>query len=151
VIRITDSIWVGTSRDDYDLDTEESGITAALNVAQDLRGMNGWPDVEYMQVGLIDGPGNEISDYCAAVLCLKVLIRRHDGIMVFDHNGCRALVVVLMYLNLIGGQRRPEPTGWSHWPTWEERAAEVNTKIPRPHAAHIEMFNKMPWGLIEVI
>lgn len=155
MIKLSDKVWIGNSLDGAGYDFEFDKIKAILNVAQDLQGLVGWPDgFEYAQVGLIDGPGNEMTAYCAAILCLKTLLQRHDSVLVYDHDGGRAMVVALMYLNLTGGQLRPDPMAWSHWPTWSERVVLSCPRcagLPMVHSAHVTAFNKMPWGLIEVL
>lgn len=156
MIQLTETIWIGNSEDEMSVDVDDFGIGGILNVAQDLHGTRGWGNgVEYMQVGLIDGPGNTIRLYCAVVLGLAALIERCKRVLVCCHDGGRSLAAALMYLNLVGGQWRPDPTGWSHWPTWEERLGvicdTVSVDLPTVHKAHIEAFSKIPWGLLEVI
>lgn len=153
MIQLSDNLWVGDSDDSYLKDAMLDGVDAVLNVAHDLQGKCSWPKVEYAQVGLIDGPGNEISGYCAAVMSLVALLRRHDVVMVYDHDGGRALVVALMYLNLTFGKYRREPVEWSHWMTWEERLATLTwiEGLPTPHTAHIEAFNRLPYGVLEAL
>lgn len=159
--KLTDNLWIGDSDDEQALDKAPFEITAILNVAQDLQPTCGWDDgVESMQVGLIDGPGNEVVAYCAAVLALVALSRRHDRVLVYDHDGGRALAVALMYLNLVEGKYRADPLSWSHWLTWEERSVKVLTtwyesdqssSLPIPHPAHAEVFARMPFGVMEAI
>lgn len=156
MIQLTDSLWIGDSDDGYVFASSEV-VGGVLNVAEDLRGECGWPDVEYAQVGLVDGPGNEITSYCAAILTLAALLRRHQVVVVYDHDGGRALAVCMMYLNLVGGKYRPHTTAWSHWLTWKERLAHVMTDVranevlPQVHTAHKEVFTKIPYGVLEVL
>jgi len=166
VIQVSDELLIGNSDDESNPHLALLGIRGILNTATDLYSRHRWDRtrIEYAHVGLIDGPGNEIADYCAALLCLKMLVRHRivekDGkkqgiVLVCDHEGSRALVVALMYLNFTGGQWRPDTNSWSHWPTWEERLAEVrkftDTDLPEPHEAHVKAFNKIPWGVLEVL
>lgn len=116
---------------------------SVLNVAHDLRGKVGWPDVVYMQVGLIDGPGNTHAAYCAAALALHALQERGPT-MVFCHNGGRSLAVVLMYLNLLSPHR------------WDDLLAilkeRIDVKLPEVNEAHITAFNQIDWEkLIQAI
>ena len=126
MIQLTEALWIGNSGDSYNHRFADCGASGVLNVAQDLRGRCSWPDVEYMQVGLIDGPGNEVVGYCAAIMALVALSRRHEAVAVYDHDGGRALAVAMMYLNLTEGQRRDNPVSWwSRWLTWEERLGKI--------------------------
>ena len=153
MIKITDNLWLSGAVNVGEVLT--ASIGGILNVAQDLNSVVCWPIVEYAHVGLIDGPGNETCDYYAAIMALKMLVRRCKKVLVYDHEGARALVVILMYLNLKEGQIRPSSTAWGHWPLWDERLKLVQERarveLPEPHSAHIEMFNKIPWGLIAVV
>lgn len=152
MIQVARSLLVGSATDAR---TKFVGVEAMLNVAIDLHWWEKLEEMEYAHVGLIDGPGNEVCDYCAAVLCLKKLMRVYNGVMVYDHDGRRALVISLMYLNLAGGRVRPDPMGWSRWPTWVERCGMVSKSIgrglPDVSRAHIDAFDKMPWGVLEVL
>lgn len=158
MIRLTDDLWIGNSLDGEHADLRAAKIGAILNVANDLLTLRyRWDGAEYMKVGIIDGPGNEVIGYCSAILALVTLLRRHDAVMVYDHEGSRAMAVCMMYLNLTEGQYRPDPLQWSHWLTWEERLTRVNEDrrppkiLPEPHAAHREAFAKIPYGLLEAL
>lgn len=163
MIQVADRLWIG-----YSSDVEHgnlTGITALLNVAWDLKYHKFDPEhkeqervvqaCEYAQVGLVDGPGNLLSSYCSAVLTLRMLLDRHDGVLVYDHDGGRALVVTMMYLNLIEGKYRPDSLSWSHWLTWDERLVwieeRIKLKLSQRHKAHIEAFNKIPYGVLEAL
>jgi len=135
VIRLTETIWIGDSSD------SSLRFDAVLNVAQDLRGACGWPDVEYMQVGLIDGPGNPPSAYCAAVLALEALLSRHTRVLVCCHTRARSLAVVMMYLN-IGSEY-----GWDG--LLELLRERVDVDLPVPHEAHRKMFDQIDWQLLD--
>lgn len=158
MIRIDEKVWIGNS-DDGCLKLDSSGgthdkISAVLNVAQDLKGRVYWPTVEYAQVGLIDGPGNEVVAYSAAIATLVTLTRRHDGVLVYDHSGGRALAVVIMYLSLIEG-KVAERIDFLRRRSWDELmvvvGARSNKKLPRPHPAHREAFYKIPFSALEII
>lgn len=154
MIKLTPDLWIGNSADGGSFAAER--VAGVLNVAQDLRGRYGWPAMEYKQVGLIDGPGNEPVGYCSAVLALVALTRRCSPVAVYDHDGGRALVVCAMYLNLMLGKHRPDPLSWSHWLTWEERLREIENgipgvELPEPHPAHVEAFGRLPYGILEAL
>lgn len=153
MIRVAEGLWVGDSDDARGYVEEIDGV---LNVAQDLQSRVGWPYVEHMQVGLIDGPGNELVTYNAAVMALVTLCRRHKGVLIYDHKGGRAMAVSAMYLNLIGGKFRLNPLSWSHWLTWDERIREIKISetdeiLPTVHEAHKHAFAKLPYGLLEAL
>jgi len=90
-----------------------------------------------MQVGLIDGPGNPIAAYHAAVLALATLIKRGRA-LVYCHTGGRSLAVAVMYLNCS-----------AHWRKWEDWMQLLNERIevdlPVPHDAHRAAFDKINW------
>lgn len=140
--QLTDNIWIGDSSVSW-RDVRASKIDGVLNVAQDLRGIMGWPDVEYMQVGLIDGPGNPATSYCAAALALSALIGRHKRILVCCHTGSRSMAVVMMYLNIAAGH------------SWDGLLAllreRVDADLPIPNAAHRAAFDGMDWRLLASI
>jgi hypothetical protein len=159
VIQLTDNLWIGGSDSAYARALIARNIGAVLCVAQDLRGCVGWPEVEFAQVGLVDGPGNEVADYCAAILALVALVRRYDAVLVVDHDGGRALAVSLIYLNLTLGQYRAHPLAWSHWMTWDERLTATRGQmpmhypgiLPEVHPAHREAFARIPFGVLEAL
>lgn len=149
-------LWVGNSEDGMFADLAINDITGVLNVAVDLQDSGGPArDIECMKVGLVDGPGNEVVTYCAAILAVSSLFRRHEAVLVYDHDGGRATAVSMMYLNLVRGKHRPDPVGWSWWMSWDERLAaidaEVLTRLPKPHEAHVRAFGKVPFGILETI
>jgi hypothetical protein len=146
LIRVTDNLWVGNSSDG-----QKADVDIVFNVAVDLLPKLRYPSVEYVQVGLVDGPGNPLSAYCGAILTLTSLMEKDKKVLVYCHEGkSRSVVVALMYLNLVGGQRRSNPTAWSHWAMWDEMCVE-GLDLSKVHPAHIEAFNKMPWGLLEIM
>ena len=133
MIKLTDDLWIG-SADEKIGNIHTVGIVSVLNVAQDLRGVCGWPDVEYAQVGLIDGPGNLAAAYYAAVLVLAMLLKR-GRVLVFCHSGGRSLAVALMYLSVL---TRIE------WDRCFDMVRErVDVDLPAMHPAHKEVFDKM--------
>ena len=140
MIRLADNLWIGDSGDEGYADLEALGVRAVLNVAHDLQGTRGCLfGIEYMQVGLIDGPGNPSSAYYAAVMALVTLLRR-GKVMVCCHTGGRSLAVALLYLNLTA--RR----GWDGW--LELLSERVDAELPIPHEAHKTAFNKINWRLL---
>ncbi len=158
MIRITEDIWIGGYEDWQNANVVN--ISAVLNVARDLsseRTMFGcsWPKVEYMQVGLIDGPGNTISAYTSAILALHTLLKRKDAkkILVCCHGGRRSLAVVIMYLIIKRGKVSAHPTFFNYWISWDkmldELLEQVKHPLPELHPAHKEVFDKMPLFLIE--
>lgn len=96
---------------------------------------------EYMHVGLVDGPGNPLAAYHAAVLALAVLVRRGKyNVLVCDHDGGRALAVVIMYLYLMGAI-----------PSWDEAIERLRAKekeLPKVHDIHRKAFFQMDWGML---
>jgi hypothetical protein len=141
MIKLTDNLWIGDSADEVYADLVDIG--AVLNVAQDLQGTRGWMDgVEYMQVGLIDGPGNVPAAYHAAVLALAALLKRNRT-LVCCHTGGRALAVSLMWLHLTSGR------GWDSW--LAILCERVEGELPIPHEAHKEAFNRMNWRLLSSV
>lgn len=147
MIRISEDVWIGNSGDVYGTELwnaiglgSDLQVTAILNVAQDLRGVVGWPDLEYMQVGLVDGPGNAPAAYCAAVLALATLVRRKHRVLICCHTGSRSLAVAMMHMNLSAGR------------TWDGLLdvvrERVDVELPVPHVAHKAAFGKMNWRVL---
>ena len=154
MIKLTDRIWIGGSTDEMSIEVTRLRITGLLNVAQDLQGMRGWGYyIDYAQTGLIDGPGNPPSAYCAAILMLHTLIDRHDRVMVFCHNGGRSLAVATMYLIIKRGKVSDHPTFLNYWTPWDkmldELAKTAEQPLPEPHRAHRRGFDKLPLALLE--
>ncbi len=154
MLKVTDAVYIGNSYDER----KAVGFKGVLNVACDLAPTRDCMDaVEYAHIGLLDGPGNELSDYVSATFALTSLIRRWTRVMVCCHTGGgRSLAVVVMYLTLTGGKRRAATTAWSYWPTWQEALEGMYEKmtvrpLEEPHAAHAEAYAAMPWGVLEVL
>ena len=140
MIRLTDDIWIGDSADEQVADVESSSILAILNVAQDMHSTRGWRDgVESAHAGLIDGPGNTLSAYYAAVLMLHSLVERRR-VLVCCHSGGRALAVTAMYMNLTADR------------DWDELISvlreRVDPELPEVNPAHRGAFDEMNWGLL---
>lgn len=141
MIRLTDSIYIGDSSDEEYADLDYAGISAILNVAHDMESTRGWhSELEYMQVGLIDGPGNHLSAYYAVILSLVALCSRHNRVLVCCHSGGRSLAVSLMYLHLVS--RR----GWDG--SLEILRERCEVELPIPHEAHRVAFDKLDWKLL---
>lgn len=139
MILIGDGLWIGNSGDGLNLGA--LGIRGLLNVAQDLRGWCGWPEVEYMQVGLIDGPGNPPGAYHAAVLALATL-RARGSVGVCCHTGSRSLAVAMMYM-----EASRVNLGWAtRLALLQER---VYVDLPVPHEAHQHAFDRMRWAVLK--
>lgn len=139
MISISDNLLIGNSDDLAELGSPRPG--AVLNVAQDLRGRHGWPDIEYMQVGLLDGPGNPPAAYVAAVLALAALIRRHDKVLVCCHSGTRSLAVVMMWM-----EAACSPHGWEGWRGLIEERAYRGMR--EPHPTHRKAFESIDWTTV---
>lgn len=142
LIEITDKIWVGNGSDERQaLSYVRSGIIdRVLIVAQDMDPSYGWRHgAEYMHVGLVDGPGNLLATYHAAVLALVSLVYA-GKVLVCCHNGGRSLAVVIMYQYLMG-----EGPSWIEYIDRWEREHGASLSI---HAAHREAFFLMDWGML---
>ena len=142
MIQITDALYIGDSHDEAHANLDMLQIEAILNVAQDLHGTRGWTDrVEYMQVGLIDGPGNPLSAYYAATLALATLLKR-SRVLVCCHSGGRSLAVAIMHMNMTYKR------SWSE--QFDVLRERLDTELPSVHVAHELAFNKMNWRLSAV-
>lgn len=152
MIAVAEDVWVGGSESPHL--AEEVGAKSLLCVAIDIMPEVGWPDIEAWHVGLLDGPGNTVRAYSAAVMALAVLTER-GAVVVYDHSGSRAVTVAAMFLNMREGKRRLRPTEWSHWLSLTERLQVMrqfaDQSLPVPHQAHWKAFDKMPFGLLEAI
>ena len=88
--RVSRNIYVGNSSDSrYLLDgtgINPNGITAVLNVAQDLDLVNK-SDLKYLHVKLIDGPGNSEETFSQAVAALHQLLADGHTVLVHCHEG----------------------------------------------------------------
>ena len=157
MIQITDRIWIGSAYDEKNLLDIDSGVTGVLNVAFDLRSIcsEANTEIECMHIGLVDGPGNTIGSYCAAVLGLATLLDRHEQVMVVCHGGrTRSLAVVIMYMILKEGRKSEPSSTPARWRSWFSMLAEIRCRVgeqplPDPPAAHMEASNAMPYGLLE--
>lgn len=142
--QLTDNIWIGCSADEWHVTLHTDKVDAVLNVAHDYQPTRGWKDgIEYMHVGLVDGPGNEPTAYCAAVLALVSLIKRGKRVLVCCHSGGRAMAVALMYLQSMSER------GWDGW--WVVLHERVDVDLPVPHEAHRAAFEKIVWRLLASI
>ena len=130
ILKQTDVVWIGDS--DAERGDVPEGVGAILNVAQDMVAKHTWDHgIECMQVGLIDGPGNDSTAYCAAVLALHALLQKHS-VLVCCHSGGRALAVVLMHQCVLSGR------SWqSLLDSLQER---VDGLLPTVHLAHRDAF-----------
>lgn len=143
MIKVYDNIWIGNSNDERRISRLSPTINCVLVAANDLIPFNNYKkDIEYMQVGLIDGPGNPLAAYHAAVLALLVLTKRHLGearVLVCDHDGGRSLAITVMYLYLFGLA-----------PSWDECIERLGRgqKLPDVNPAHRNAFFEMDWGMM---
>lgn len=134
MLKVTDGIFVGNSYDEM-----KAQVASVLNVAYDLVPTRQWPTVEYTHIGLIDGPGNPLSRYCAAVLALDSMTR---PTLVCCHEGkSRSVAVVLMYMHFM---RR------LHWESAQLMINEQNDfDVPEPNAAHKVAYNSIDWPMLK--
>lgn len=130
------ALYIGSSADERHADKEMSSIDAILNVAQDLNPTRCWPVIEYMHVGLIDGPGNELSAYCGAVLALRSLLKLNN-VLVCCHTGGRSLAVSIMLMRL-----NVERSWEDLWSLIHER---VDVDLPKVNEVHKTAFSKIHW------
>ena len=143
MIRLNEHIWIGDSADERYTDIDTECIGAILNVAQDLQARGHRRGVEYMQVGIIDGPGNPPAAYHAAVLALVTLLKRHEQVLVCCHTGGRSLAVAILHMGMTTGHDWDGLLG-----ILRER---VDAVLPVPHAAHRAAFSKMNWRLLNSV
>ena len=144
IAKVTDNIWIGNSDAEKSVGRTQPPINCVLVVAHDMVPTNNWRRraEEYMQVGLIDGPGNPLAAYHAAVLALATLVRRRENcrILVCDHGGGRSLAVVVMYLYLVGDG-----------PSWDECIERLKVRekdLPTVHDMHRKAFFLMDWSML---
>lgn len=147
------SIWIGNSGDERGDNLSGNGIGAILCVSQDMWPTHCWADgYETGHVGLIDGPGNTITMYCAAILALHNLLTR-NSVLLCCHDGGRSVAVALMYLSLREGCIK-ERVDFLRRRSWEEVfmiMVDKVGKLPIPHKVHIEAFSKIPFGILETL
>lgn len=140
LIEVAKNIWVGDSQDEELIYIKPHLVECVLITAHDMESTSGYDDgVEYMQVGLVDGPGNLLATYHAAVLALVTLTRK-GRVLVCDHDGGRSLAVVIMYLYLIGDG-----------PSWDECVERLKARrgpLPFVHSIHKKAFSLMDWGML---
>ncbi len=148
---ITPRIYLGDSHDAEHADLRKHGIGAILNVAHDLVGRRGWSDgIEYAQCGLVDGPGNTMASYHAAILKLAALVVGGRKTLCHCHAGeSRSVSVIIAVLHLLDGRR-----GWDHWrKVIVDKVAASGREISddKPHTAHREAFNRLNWRLLSSV
>lgn len=143
MIKITDNLWVGNA-----IDEQRAKVDSILNVANDLHQTRGLPQgIKYHHIGLIDGPGNLMEDYYAAVLALVAMVKLGGNVIICCHEGkSRSMAVALMYVNLIR---------MDLWVDWRWHLGVIREKndadIPEPHPAHMAMFDTLNWKLLKEI
>lgn len=143
MLNLTDNLWIGNSSDEELtlFHHKLKVIDSVLIVAHDMAPTNGWPDgIEYMQVGIIDGPGNPLAAYHAAVLALAALAKR-GKVLVCCHDGGRSLAVAIMYLYLVG-----------EGPSWDESIDRLVARqvgvVPAINDVHKQAFRLMDWTML---
>lgn len=95
IVGVTNGLWAGDSSAEKSF---SSARVAVLNVACDMASTRDCHDTAAVaHVGLIDGPGNEVEMYAAALYVLHTLMKKYD-VLVCCHTGSRALAVCVMYL-----------------------------------------------------
>ena len=157
MIKVTDNIFIGDSKDESRCNLDAWEIGAVLNVAHDLPRTHPFnSELEYMQVGLMDGPGNALRNYSAAVLALATLVDRREHVLVCCHDGgSRAVAVVTIYLILKAGKVSNHPTFLNYWAPWDKMLDKLRRDarypLPEPHRAHREAFDKLPLGVLEML
>lgn len=147
MIQFAENLWVGSSTDGQYAD-----VDAVLNVAKDLHIRRGWPDIQYAQVGLVDGPGNLPASYHAAVLTLAAMVKTGKRVLVHCHEGkSRSAAVVIMYLSATAGRNWPGDyaVGWDGW--LKLLRVYTGVDLPEPHEAHKAAFEKMNWRLLATV
>lgn len=140
MIVVNDSLYVGSS-----FDERRSKVDAILNVAKDLLPTRDWGHgIEYVHIGLLDGPGNVIEWYYAAILSLSGLLKAGKRTLVCCHDGCsRSMAIVVMYLNISNG------AGWDRILGLIREGSEEC--IPEPHPDHRKAFENINWRLLSKI
>lgn len=124
LFNVADGLWAGDSAAEKDAD-----VSDVLNVAHDLKSTRGW------RVGLVDGPGNRIEVYCAALYALHALRLEGRPVLVCCHSGSRALAVCAMYSALLNG------CSWDNVMALLCERAECT--LPEIHQAHFHALEKV--------
>ncbi len=129
------AIWIGNYGDSQADYLSQIHIGGVLNVAQDMVSMHNWSHgLDCMQVGLVDGPGNELGTYCAAVLALHALLKRYN-VLVCCHGAGRSLAVAVMYISA------SSQSGW--WKTISMLQERVDVELPTINPIHMMAFDNM--------
>ena len=139
MIQVADNLWAGNSTDE-----RKAEVGSILNVAKDLVPTRGWAQgINYFHVGLVDGPGNPIESYYAAVMSLVSLAKLGGKVMVCCHGGKSiSLAVAMMYLQIT-------TEGSYEWDNLLQMVRERNdTDIPEPNKAHKLAFDRLNWTLL---
>lgn len=142
MFKITDNLFIGNADDEkraihyVRLDM----VDRVLVVAQDMKPTCSCEDgVEYMHVGIVDGPGNPLATYHAAVLALVSLSKR-GRVLVCCHSGGRSLAIAMMYLCLM-----------CEGPRWDEQLERLRATepcLPEVHECHRRAYERMDWGMM---
>lgn len=152
LIKITNNLWIGNSDDEKNATHRDifgrvtkNTFDSIILVARDMVAKNDWEDgVEYMQIGLNDGPGNFLAIYHSAVLALAALLKRKENkVLVCCHDGGRSLAIVIMYMYLM-----------NECPSWDEcierlKEKEKDKELPIIHESHKKAFFMMDWGMMK--
>jgi hypothetical protein len=139
--KLTDNLWLGNSSDAACADLNTDAISTILNVAHDLPSARNWNHgIEYSQVGLVDGPGNSLAAYHAAVLKLAAFLANSRRCLCHCHEGRSTSAFCCIAVLHLLGQRR----GWDHWHAFVKNLRpEVSV-----HEEHRRAFNRLNWRLL---
>lgn len=152
MIEVVNNLCVGDSADEGHLARCRPPINAVLVVAHDMVPTNDWRDkVEYMHVGLIDGPGNPLAAYHAAVLGLVALVKRAKDrrILICDHDSGRSFAIVIMYLYLLGdGPSWDEAVERLIANEKDEERGKALKQLSAKDNVHRRAFFLMDWGMM---
>jgi protein-tyrosine phosphatase len=91
--QISERLFIGSKEDQ-----PFSHHTCVLSLASDLFVLY-HEKLEYSQIGLIDGPGNQLSMIAVAPCVLRQLLERHESVMLICHGGTgRSGLVAALYM-----------------------------------------------------
>ena len=141
VIQVTDDLWIGNNHDvEYESLVD---VNSVLNVASDMIIRRPVGNITYAHCGIVDGPGNLLATYHAAILMLHTLVSSRGATLVVDHDGTtRSVVISIMYLHSL---RR---MGWDHWLGVIQSKCKDDISL---HTSHRTAFNRINWRLLSTV